>query len=65
MVLFDSKGVIRRYETAEEILRDFFMLRMDYYGKRRLALIQVCPLISFLNISSASLPGSSDLCPVF
>jgi len=41
MVLFDSKGVIRRYETAEEILRDFFTLRMDYYGKRRLALIQV------------------------
>ncbi|CAL5226164.1 g8989 [Coccomyxa viridis] len=41
MVLFDSKGVIRRYETAEEILRDFFELRMAYYGKRRLALIQV------------------------
>ena len=40
MVLFDSNGVIRRYETAEDILRDFFELRMAYYGKRRLALIQ-------------------------
>ena len=40
-MLFDSNGVIRRYETAEDILRDFFELRMAYYGKRRLALIQV------------------------
>ena len=63
MVLFDSKGVIRRYETAEEILRDFFTLRMDYYGKRRLALIQVRPLNSFLPsfrcaLSKASCPHS-------
>ncbi len=51
-MLFDSKGVIRRYETAEDILRDFFELRMAYYGKRRLALIQ------------ASLLWSSRLCAV-
>lgn len=44
MVLFDSTGVIRRYETAEDILRDFFQLRMAYYGKRRLALIQASNL---------------------
>ena len=43
MVLFDSNGVIRRYETAEDILCDFFALRMAYYGKRRLALIQASP----------------------
>ena len=41
MVLFDANGVIKRYECTEDILRDFFMLRMEYYSKRRLALIQV------------------------
>ena len=41
MVLFDAHGVIKRYESAEDILRDFFMLRLEYYSKRRLALIQV------------------------
>ncbi len=42
MVLFDRHGVIRRYETPEEILADFFELRMEYYGRRRAALIQAC-----------------------
>ena len=45
-MLFDAKGVIKRYETAEDILREFFALRMEYYSRRRLALIQVrlgCP----------------------
>ena len=40
-MLFDAKGVIKRYETAEDILREFFTLRMEYYSRRRLALIQV------------------------
>ena len=53
-MLFDSNGVIRRYETAEDILRDFFELRMAYYGKRRLALIQVS-LLGALNICCLSL----------
>lgn len=54
MVLFDAKGVIRRYETAENILRDFFKLRMEYYGRRRLALIQVRPSSHTLSSSDAS-----------
>lgn len=41
MVLFDSRGVIKRYETAEEILKEFYELRIEYYAKRRLCLIQV------------------------
>jgi hypothetical protein len=40
MVLFDQHGVIKRYETAEDILKEFFKLRMDYYNKRRLNLIK-------------------------
>lgn len=41
MVLFDQRGVIKRYETAEDILKEFYELRIDYYGKRRLCLIRV------------------------
>ena len=28
-------GCLRTYETAEEILKEFFALRLDYYGKRK------------------------------
>ncbi len=35
MVLFDSKGCLRRYETATEILREFFEVRLGYYVKRK------------------------------
>lgn len=54
MVLFDADGVIKRYECAEDILRDFFMLRMEYYSKRRLALIQV-PLSIVFSASTAEM----------
>ena len=35
MVLFDHLGCLRKYETAEEILREFFKIRLEYYGKRK------------------------------
>jgi DNA topoisomerase-2 len=41
MVLFDKHGQIKRYTTPEEILLEFFELRMEYYIKRRAFLIQV------------------------
>lgn len=41
MVLFNKDGLIRRYKTPEEIMLDFFELRMDYYTKRRQYLIEV------------------------
>jgi hypothetical protein len=44
MMLFDHKGVIKRYETPEQILEEFFHLRIDYYEKRRLSLLQVSEL---------------------
>ncbi|KAK9837218.1 hypothetical protein WJX84_005222 [Apatococcus fuscideae] len=40
MVLFDQDGKIKRYETAEAILEEFFHLRLDYYSRRRSALIK-------------------------
>jgi len=35
MVLFDHLGCLRKYETTEEILQEFFDLRLKYYAKRK------------------------------
>lgn len=35
MVLYDANGCLRTYETVEDILREFFTLRLSYYGKRK------------------------------
>ena len=40
MMLFDQHGKIKRYESPEAILVEFFQLRMDYYARRRALLIQ-------------------------
>ena len=39
-MLFDKDGAIKRYESPEAILTEFFHLRMEYYAKRRALLIQ-------------------------
>lgn len=35
MVLFDGAGCIKRYANVEEIFREFYALRMEYYFKRK------------------------------
>ena len=35
MVLFDSYGCLKRYDTAEEIMREFYDLRLKMYDKRK------------------------------
>ncbi len=40
MVLFDHQGRIRKYETTNDILAEFFTVRFDLYEKRRLYLLQ-------------------------
>ena len=35
MVLFDQHGKIKKYSTPEEILDDFYLLRLEYYSKRK------------------------------
>ncbi|XP_059462496.1 DNA topoisomerase 2 isoform X2 [Corylus avellana] len=35
MHLFDPEGVIKKYDTPEQILEDFFPLRLEYYEKRK------------------------------
>jgi DNA topoisomerase II len=38
MVVFDSEGKIRKYSTPEQILDDFYDLRLSYYQKRKVSL---------------------------
>ncbi|XP_037611591.1 DNA topoisomerase 2-alpha isoform X3 [Sebastes umbrosus] len=35
MVLFDHVGSLKKYESALDVLKDFFELRMKYYGLRK------------------------------
>ncbi|XP_072178240.1 DNA topoisomerase 2-alpha-like [Diadema setosum] len=35
MVLYDSHGCIHRYESVQEVLREFFAMRMELYHKRK------------------------------
>ncbi|KAK8484332.1 hypothetical protein V6N11_047370 [Hibiscus sabdariffa] len=44
MHVFDSKGVIRKYDTPEEILEEFFHLRLDFYVKRRKHVLETLEL---------------------
>ena len=34
-MLFDGSGVIRRYSDANDILREFYTLRLEYYRRRK------------------------------
>lgn len=40
MVLFDSEGKIKKYSTPEEILDDFYPLRLSHYQKRKAHLVK-------------------------
>lgn len=35
MVCFDAAGKIKKYASAEEIISDFYDLRLSYYMKRK------------------------------
>ena len=35
MVAFDQNGVIKAYSSPEEILKEFFAIRLEYYEKRK------------------------------
>lgn len=49
MVLFDADGKIMKYSSAEDILKDFFKVRLQCYIKRKAALLKVsitvCPIV--------------------
>ncbi|KAI8092215.1 DNA topoisomerase [Gilbertella persicaria] len=41
IVCFDQYGKIKKYESAEDILKEFYALRLEYYIKRKEYLISV------------------------
>jgi DNA topoisomerase-2 len=43
MMLFDAEGKIKRYESPEHILKEFFDLRLQFYENRRVCLLKVSP----------------------
>ncbi len=45
MVLFDQDGKIKKYSTPEEILEDFYLLRLSYYQKRKEHLVDQLKLM--------------------
>ena len=65
MMLFDKDGIIKRYDSPEHILTEFFELRLDYYSRRRLLLIHVRPqgvhaLLSALHTGGPGLPCTTS-----
>jgi DNA topoisomerase-2 len=52
MVCFDSENRIKRYENAEEILRDFYNIRLVYYQRRKVTSLSEynagCDLLTYL-----------------
>ena len=40
MMLFDPSGVIKKYGGPEDILREFFDLRLDHYARRKAMLLK-------------------------
>jgi DNA topoisomerase-2 len=41
MHLYNSKGVITKYDTVEEILREFYMVRLAFYMKRKEYMLRI------------------------
>lgn len=41
MMLFDHSGMIKHYSSPEMIVAEFYELRLDYYEKRRIAMLKV------------------------
>lgn len=39
MVLFDSNNKIKKYESVQEILEEFYLIRLEFYHKRKEYLI--------------------------
>jgi DNA topoisomerase-2 len=42
MIAFDRNGKIHKYESPEEILEEFYPLRLEYYQKRKVCLASAC-----------------------
>ena len=41
MICFDFEGKIKKYNNPEEILEDFYPVRLSYYQKRKVCLCRL------------------------
>lgn len=41
MMCFDLDGKIKKYNSPEDIIEDFFPVRLEYYQKRKVCLTQL------------------------
>lgn len=46
MICFDFEGKIKKYESPEEILEDFYPIRLTYYQKRKVRALTPSRLLS-------------------
>lgn len=37
MVMFDPQGKIKKYQSPEQVIEDFFDVRLEYYHKRKVS----------------------------
>jgi hypothetical protein len=58
MMLFDAEGHIKRYDSPEDILREFFDLRLTFYEKRRVGMLQVSTVARLYICSDAEQPSA-------
>jgi hypothetical protein len=56
MVCFDPSGKIKKYSTPEQILDDFYDVRLAYYQKRKVSSLNISQkkLVSCLTITVSS-----------
>lgn len=59
IVCFDKNGKIKRYDGPEEILREFYDLRLEFYAKRKVRCIAYARITSCINIGFI---GTLDYC---
>lgn len=41
MICFDFEGKIKKYDSAQEILEDFYPMRLAYYQKRKVSGVSI------------------------
>nr|GEX56553.1 DNA topoisomerase 2 [Tanacetum cinerariifolium] len=63
MHLFDANGVIKKYDTPEQILQEFFYLRLSFYNDRKTAKLRELEEAILLLENKNFLFTTLNLCP--
>jgi DNA topoisomerase-2 len=59
MVAFDGQGRIQRYETALDIMEEFYHIRLKFYEKRRVSIVLLVLIRNMLTLYSKTCSTSS------